>query len=64
MPQARILLADDDELIVDVLSYQLKKEGYEVVVECVSYRTGHGLDAARVQRLYREALLTPFVPAG
>ena len=32
MPQARILLADDDELIVDVLSYQLKKEGYEVIV--------------------------------
>ncbi len=32
MPQARILLADDDELIVDVLSYQLKKEGYEVMV--------------------------------
>lgn len=32
MPQARILLADDDAMIVDVLSYQLKKEGYEVVV--------------------------------
>ena len=32
MPQARILLADDDAMIVDVLSYQLKKEGYEVIV--------------------------------
>jgi DNA-binding response OmpR family regulator len=32
MPQAKILLADDDAMIVDVLSYQLKKEGYEVIV--------------------------------
>lgn len=31
MTEARILLADDDEMIVDVLSYQLKKEGYEVI---------------------------------
>jgi two-component system response regulator VicR len=31
MTQTRILLADDDAMIVDVLSYQLKKEGYEVI---------------------------------
>ncbi len=31
MTGTRILLADDDEMIVDVLSYQLRKEGYEVI---------------------------------
>jgi DNA-binding response OmpR family regulator len=28
----KILVADDDELIIDVLQHQLKKEGYDVVV--------------------------------
>lgn len=32
MARPKILVADDDALIVDVLAYQLKKEGYEVVV--------------------------------
>ncbi len=31
MTQTRILLADDDAMIVDVLSYQLEKEGYVVI---------------------------------
>lgn len=31
MASARILVADDDELIVDALSYQLGREGYEVL---------------------------------
>lgn len=31
MNNKRILLADDDEMIVDALSYQLEREGYEVL---------------------------------
>ena len=34
------------------------------VGEIISYKSGHGLDVEMVQRLYQEALLTPFVPAG
>lgn len=30
----KILVADDDELIVDVLLHQLQKEGFEVLVAC------------------------------
>jgi UDP-3-O-acyl-N-acetylglucosamine deacetylase len=33
------------------------------VGEIISYKSGHGLDVEMVQRLYQEALLTPF-PAG
>jgi two-component system response regulator RegX3 len=32
MPQETILLADDDEMIVDVLRYRLETEGYTVIV--------------------------------
>ncbi len=32
--------------------------------EIISYKSGHGLDVEMVQRLYQEALLKPFVPAG
>ncbi|MFN8440395.1 MAG: response regulator transcription factor [Caldilineaceae bacterium] len=32
MTKTRILIADDDEMIVDALSYQLEREGYEVLV--------------------------------
>jgi len=32
MPQETILLADDDEMIVDVLRYRLEAEGYTVIV--------------------------------
>jgi len=32
MANETILLADDDEMIVDALGYQLKKEGYRVVI--------------------------------
>ncbi len=31
MAQTTILLADDDEMIVDALSYQLRREGYRVI---------------------------------
>ena len=31
MTRVRILIADDDELIVDALRYQLEREGYEVL---------------------------------
>ena len=34
------------------------------VGEIISYKSGHGMDVDMVQRLYQEALLTPFVPAG
>ena len=34
------------------------------VGEIISYKSGHGLDVEMVQRLYQEALLTPFAPAG
>ena len=36
----------------------------QFVGEIISYKSGHGLDVEMVQRLYQEALLTPFVPAG
>ena len=31
MTHERILLADDDAMILDVLRYQLEKEGYQVL---------------------------------
>ena len=34
------------------------------VGEIISYKSGHGMDVDMVQRLYQEALLTPFAPAG
>lgn len=33
------------------------------VGEIISYKSGHGLDVEMVQRLYQEAVLTPFNPA-
>ncbi len=44
MANETILLADDDELIVDALGYQLRKEGYTV---CVA---GNGEEALRLAR--------------
>src|SRR5512136_720255 len=44
MTQARILLADDDEMIVDVLRYQLEAEGYTVIV---AYDGEQALNLAR-----------------
>lgn len=41
---ATILLADDDELIVDALSYQLRRAGYDV---CVAYDGEQALALAR-----------------
>ena len=32
MEEGRILIADDDESVLEMLSYNLKKEGYEVIV--------------------------------
>lgn len=32
MTKTQILVADDDEMIIDALSYQLEREGYEVLV--------------------------------
>ncbi len=47
MANETILLADDDELIVDALSYQLKKEGYTV---CVAMDGEEALRLARSQQ--------------
>jgi two-component system, OmpR family, response regulator VicR len=44
MTQAKILLADDDEMIVDVLRYQLEAEGYTVIV---AYDGEQALNLAR-----------------
>lgn len=44
MANETILLADDDEMIVDALGYQLRKEGYTV---CVA---GNGEEALRLAR--------------
>ena len=32
------------------------------VGEIISYKSGHGMDVDMVQRLYQEALLTPWAP--
>lgn len=47
MANETILLADDDELIVDALGYQLKKEGYTV---CVAVDGEEALRLARSQQ--------------
>ena len=44
MVKTTILLADDDELIVDVLRHQLEREGFAVLA------TGNGLDALEIAR--------------
>ena len=36
----------------------------QFVGEIISYKSGHGMDVEMVQRLYQEALLTPFAPAA
>ncbi|HRJ41008.1 MAG: response regulator transcription factor [Caldilineaceae bacterium] len=46
MTNERILLADDDEMIVDALRYQLEKEGYAVVV---AYDGVQALEQAHAQ---------------
>ena len=46
MTNKTILLADDDELIVDALGYQLKKEGYAL---CVAMDGEEALHLARSQ---------------
>ena len=42
----RILLADDDEMIVDALRYQLQKEGFDVLI---AFDGETALDLARTQ---------------
>ena len=44
MVKTTILLADDDEMIVDVLRHQLEREGFAVLA------TGNGLDALEIAR--------------
>jgi DNA-binding response OmpR family regulator len=44
MAQGTILLADDDELIVDVLQHQLEREGFQVIA------TGNGAEALAFAR--------------
>lgn len=44
MSGARILVADDDEMIVDALQYQLRREGYEVLA---AFDGAHALALAR-----------------
>ena len=49
---------------LDLLAAIALIEEGQFVGEIISYKSGHGLDVEMVQRLYQEALLTPFVPAG
>jgi len=44
MDQCSILLADDDEMIVDVLQHQLEREGFQVIA------TGNGAEALAIAR--------------
>lgn len=46
MTKTRILIADDDEMIIDALSYQLEREGYEVLAALDGVQA---LDLARTQ---------------
>lgn len=47
MDQRTVLLADDDEMIVDVLRHQLEREGFRVIT------TGNGAEALRLARSCR-----------
>lgn len=51
MPKQIILLADDDELIVDVLRHQLEREGFGVIA------TGNGAEALSLARTRRPDLV-------
>jgi len=51
MSQQTILLADDDELIVDVLRHQLEREGFGVIA------TGNGAEALTLARTQRPDLV-------
>ena len=51
MGKSTILLADDDEMIVDVLRHQLEREGYAVLA------TGNGLDALSLARSHAPDLV-------
>ena len=50
MSQQTILLADDDELIVDVLRHQLEREGFGVIA------TGNGAEALTLARTQQPGL--------
>ena len=51
MGKSTILLADDDEMIVDVLRHQLEREGFAVLA------TGNGLDALSLARSHTPDLV-------
>lgn len=51
MSQTTILLADDDEMIVDVLRHQLEREGFGVIA------TGNGAEALTLARVRRPDLV-------
>lgn len=51
MEQSTILLADDDEMIVDVLQHQLEREGFRVIA------TGNGAEALALARLQQPDLV-------
>ena len=51
MRQTTILLADDDEMIVDVLRHQLEREGFGVIA------TGNGAEALTLARMRRPDLV-------
>jgi two-component system, OmpR family, response regulator len=47
MPDKKILIVEDDRTLLDVLEYNLKKEGYEVITAVDGIK---GLEAARTQK--------------
>ena len=51
MPKIKILIVEDDNTLLDVLSYNLKKEGYEVLV------AGDGINALEIARKNKPDLL-------
>lgn len=51
MTKTRILIADDDEMIIDALSYQLEREGYEVLTAV------DGLQALAIARIAQPNLI-------
>ena len=50
--------------ILDLLAAIALIDDGHFVGEIISYKSGHGMDVEMVQRLYQDAVLTPFVPAG
>lgn len=51
MPKTKILVVEDDRTLLDVLSYNLKKEGYEVL------GAGDGINALEIARSNKPDLL-------